>query len=433
MIKTPGEMKDLSQVALGQTKADLVVVNGDLVNVYSGELIENQSVAVKGKWIAYVGADAEHTVGSETRTIDASGKVIIPGLIDGHTHLLYYCTPDEFLRYGMRGGTTTIITELIELFNTCGLQGIIECLDALQGLPVKIFSTLPSTVTLSRDTFERYPGLAELKTLLEREDVLGVGEGYWQEVLRNGSHFKDLAASSMALRKTVEGHAAGCHGPRLQAYLNYGISSCHESVELEDVLEKLRLGLYVQLREGYVRRDLENMARISEMPLDFRKLELASDSVELKDLMAHGYMEVLLQKAIDFGFDPLVAIQMATINPATHFGLDNILGGIAPGKFADMLVIPDPREIRAEYVISNGRVIAGDGELQVQPHRVTLPRVPLHTLSARASDFTIPVEKEGPVKVRVIDQVTNLVTREGIVELVPQDGEIRPDPGADLL
>jgi len=279
--------------------------------------------------------------------------VLIPGLIDAHAHLLFYCTPDEFIRYAMRGGTTTAVTELANAAISCRYEGVIELLEALKDQPIKIFVTASPSVTLSESCRKRAPSLEQLLDLLARDDVLGVGEGFWQDVLRDEPNFPALAAAALKMRKSVEGHAAGCRAEKLNAYLDYGVSSCHESVNIEEVLEKLRLGICVMIRQGSGRKDLEAIAGIKDMPIDFSHLALVSDSMDLVDIMKNGYMESIVQRAIDLGFDPIVAIQMATLNPAQHFHLDDCLGGIAPGKYADVVIIPDLRTIDAESGAGN--------------------------------------------------------------------------------
>ena len=158
-------MKNLAAVSLGEEEADLVIKGADLVNVYTGEILKGYSVAIKGKWIAYVGSEANHTIGSGTKVIDGAGKVLIPGFVDGHTHILYYASPQEFLRYAMRGGTTTIITEIMELTFPLGYSGLVECLEILKDQPIKIFSTVPPSITLSKDAAARAPTLTQLLEL----------------------------------------------------------------------------------------------------------------------------------------------------------------------------------------------------------------------------------------------------------------------------
>ncbi|MFH1350972.1 MAG: adenine deaminase C-terminal domain-containing protein [Pseudomonadota bacterium] len=426
------EMVKLRSVALGEEKADLAIINGDLVNVYSGELLKGQSVVVKGAWIAYVGPDPDPAIGPDTEVIDASGKVIIPGLIDGHTHMIWYCTPDEFIRYAARGGTTTFITETMELAGL-GYEALLEYLQALEDQPVKIFVTIPPTITLSNSFRKAAPSLGELKKLLRRADVVGVGEAYWQEVLGGDRIFPALAAESLRLGKTVEGHAAGCRKRNLQAYVAGGVSSCHESVSAEEVLERVRLGVFVMIREGTVRKELEAVSVIKDHPIDYRRLSLVTDGITPRELVHKGYMECVVQRAIDLGFDAIKAIQMATLSPATYFRLDGFLGGLAPGKFADLVIIPDLQTIRAECVISSGQVIAREGKLEVQPRRSALSLKGPADIRVSPKDLAIHVQGEGPFKVRVIEKATMVVTREAIREMRPVEGELKADPEQDIV
>jgi adenine deaminase len=430
---TAERMKDLADVALGNKEADLVVKGADLVNVYTREVLKGYSVATKGKWIAYVGPDATHTVGSGTRVIDASGRVLIPGFVDGHTHMVYYAAPQEFLRYAMRGGTTTIVTEIMELTFALGYTGLLEYLETLKDQPIKIFSTAPPSITWSRDAAARAPTRAELLELLKREDILGVGEGFWQEILAGETSFPALSSEALRLGKTAEGHAAGCRGQRLAAYLDYGVSSCHESVSAEEVVEKLRLGLCTMIREGSIRRELEAIAKIRDLGLDFRRAALVTDGVDPRHLVEKGYLEHVVQRAVDAGFDPVLAVQMATLNVAEHFRLDAVLGGIAPGKCADMVLIPDLHTVKAHYVISNGVIIARDGALLVEPKPAVFKGIGLKKIHVGPDDFVINVQRKDGQKVRVMDLVTELVTKEALLDLPAHHGELKTDPEHDIL
>jgi adenine deaminase len=426
-------MKNLAAVSLGEEEADLVIKGVDLVNVYTREVLKGYSVSTKGKWISFVGPDANHTIGSGTKVIDGAGKVLIPGFVDGHTHMLYYASPQEFLRYAMRGGTTTIVTEIMELTFPSGYRGLIEYLETLKDQPIKIFSTVPPSVTFSKDAAARAPTLTQLLDLLKRDDILGVGEGYWQEVLRSETNFPALSAEARMLGKAAEGHAAGCRGQRLAAYLDYGVSSCHESVSADEVVEKLRFGLCTMIREGSIRKELEAIAGVKDMGLDLRRAALVTDGADPRDLVGKGYLERVVQRAIDAGFDPVLAVQMATLNVAEHFRLDGALGGIAPAKYADMVLIPDLRTIEAEYVISNGVIIAQDGKLLVEPRPATFGGGELKNIHVTPNDFSIKVQGKGSLKVRVMDQVTELVTKEVILDLPAHDGELKADPKQDIL
>ncbi len=435
-IEGTDRAKELINVILGKEKADLTIINATILNVYTGELLDHYSVSIKGEWIAYVGNDPEDTIGPHTKIIDAKGKTIIPGLIDGHAHLVWLYNVSEFLKYTMVGGTTTIITETIEIFPIMGYEGVVDFLSSLRDQPIKIFATAPSMVSISKKAL----GIskATLKKLLSRDDILGLGESYWQVVMQEPEEFLPIFKETLKFGKRLEGHSAGAKGKKLMAYIVPGISSCHEPINSEEVLERLRLGMHVMIREGSIRRDLAPISRIKDARVDFRRLILVTDGIGPGDLLEKGYMEFVVQKAIDCGFDPVDAIQMATINVAEHFFLDGIVGGIAPGKYADMLIIPDPRIIKAEYVISKGKIIAREGNLLVSPRKHVFSRDSLNSIQLlreiEPSVFSIQVKKKSiHVNVRVIDQVTDLVTKELIISLPVIDGEIRQDVSKDIL
>lgn len=432
------ERAELIRTASGSEKADLAIVNGALVNVYTGELLEGYAVAVKGERIAYVGKDIQQMVGPNTEVIDAAGKTVVPGFIDSHAHLCFYCSVSEFLRYGMRGGTTTIVTELIEIAFVLGYQGIIEYLESCKEQPVKIFGVIPPMVTLSSGTRAKAINKEQLRELLQRDDVLGLGETYWLPVVEQDRRLLEFFEETFKAGKKVAGHSAGAKGNKLAAYAASGVSSCHEPITMEEVIERLRLGMYVLAREGETRQDLEAISKIKGMNLDLRQLALVTDSVALKKLVGKGHMEAVLQKAIDLGFDPVSAIQMATINAAKYLNIDDRVGGIAPGKDADIVIIPDLQNINAEYVISNGQVIAHKRELLVEPRKHVFPEWTRQairlTKKFTPDDFMIRIpENVDSVEVRVIDQVAELVTQEVHFTVPLSRGMIKGDPERDLL
>ena len=429
--------KALMDVTLGHGVADLAITHGTVFNSYTGEFIEDCTVLTKGEWITYVGNEPGGRIVQDTEAIDASGKIVIPGLIDGHTHLadmLY--TPYEFLRFAMSGGTTTVITETIEPYPILGYSGIDDYLASLRNQPVKFFATAPPMASTSHEVMGISKG--DLKKLLTRDDVLGLGESYWSDVFRRPDSFFPRYLETLMSGKKLEGHTAGAKGHKLMAYLAPGISSCHEPIKADEVLERLRLGIHVMIREGSIRSDLETISEIKDAPIDFRRLILATDGVAPIDLVNKGYMEYLVQKAIDIGFSPANAIQMATINVAEYFQLDGIIGGIAPGRYADMVIIPDPETIKAECVVSCGKTIAKHGRPTVVPRRHVFSSASLNSVRLpkrlEPSDFSIPInENRTEVKVRVIDLVTDLVTKELITTLPVDKGEIHSNTDLDIL
>lgn len=423
------------RVALGEAEADLAIVNGSVVNVYTGE-VEKASVLIKGDRIACVGSDTGKAIGSSTRVIDANGKTLIPGLIDGHTHIDTIYSTSELLRFAIKGGTTTIITEISNIASVMAYEGIIQFLASSKNQPVKIFITVPPLITLSPVTEEHATTVPQLRRLLRRKDVLGLGEVYWGDVVNGNQRVLGLIAETLKWGKKVEGHSAGATGAKLQAYVSSGVSSCHEPINAEEVRERIRLGLFILIREGEVRRELEAISQLKDDDALLNRLAIATDGVGPEQLISDGYMEFLVQKAIKFGFNPVRAIQMATINIARHFAIDDDIGGIAPGKYADIAIIPDLKTLRPEYVISNGRVVAQNGQLLIPPRRHRYPRSILNSINlARdftADDFAIPAEGHQQ-KVRLIEQVTNLVTREALIDMPATDGRLKADASQDII
>jgi adenine deaminase len=319
-----------------------------------------------------------------------------------------------------------------------GQDGFFDVIRVLRDQPLSIFFLVPPLLSISPNVTP-LSGEAVLE-MLQLEDVLGMGESYWQLVLSHPDLILPRMQETLRQRKFLEGHSAGARGQKLNAYVCTGISSCHEPISVEEVIERLRLGLHVMIREGSIRSDLEVLASIQDYKdIDLRRLLLVTDSVTPHDLLQKGAMEYVVQKAIDVGFDPVTALRMATLNPAEHFGLDALIGGIAPGKQADMVIIPDPETIRAEYVISQGAVVAQQGLVLKSPRQDQLAETFRKTVNVPAdrfqsSDFSIAVPNNADtVQVLCIDQITDLVTREKVMALPGRDGFLQTDIEKDLL
>jgi adenine deaminase len=425
--KMPRDVSKLMDVALGNAPADLAVINATLLNVYTGELLKKQAISVIDKWIAYVGEDAQDAIGTETIVIDADGKTVIPGLIDGHTHLGWMCPIHEYLRYIVPGGTTTIVTETLELYPVGGLDAVQEFLASLGEQPVKFLATAPAMVSISQRAC-RMP-IQDLKRLLSYSNVVGLGESYWQNALHQPDILLPRFAETLRSGKILEGHSAGASEKKLNAYVAAGITSCHEPIRADEVLQRLRLGLHVMAREGSIRRDLKEIAKINKADVDLRRLILVTDGIHPDDLLEKGYMEYVVQKAIAYGFDPVTAVQMATLNVAEHFAVDHWVGGIAPGRFADMLVIPDISTIRPLTVISNGRIVFDNDTLSVPIRHHPYSYESRHSIRLSKQftsfDFTLQsVSSSTKVSVRAMELVTDLVTKEIHMTLPAKDGII---------
>jgi len=429
--------KGLMDVAIGIQTADLIVSNCRILNVYTGEIMDDHSIYIKDKWIACVSREAtDRRTGAGTKVIDAKGMTVVPGLIDGHTHLANYFGAREFLPYAMAGGTTCLITETLEAYPVGGFKGVIDFIESYQNQPVKIFYTAPIMISTSKEA----NGIPEeeLKKLLNREDVLGMGEVYWQAMFQEPENILALMNQALFLGKTVEGHSAGAPPRKLAAYVGTGVSSCHEPITMNQALERLRMGLYVMAREGGIRKDLKAISKIKDKGVDLRRMILVTDSVSPEFLIQKGTLEHVLQKAIDLGFNPVDAVRMVTLNVAEHFCIDHMVGGIAPGRFADLCILPDIQTIKPAWVISNGKVIARDGECIISPRDHEYSKESLNSINLKKTfkkeDFklSVPLQKKR-IDVRMIEKVSMLITKEKIMSMVVVNGQIMGDVEKDII
>ena len=271
--------------------------------------------------------------------------------------------------------------------------------------------------------------IQDLKQLLSYDNIVGLGESYWQSVLQQPDILLPRLAETLKTGKVLEGHSAGASEKKLSAYIAAGITSCHEPIKAHEVLQRLRLGIHVMAREGSIRRDLKEIAKLSKTAVDLRRLILVTDGIHPDDLLDIGYMEYVVQKAIEYGFDPVAAVQMATLNVAEHFAVDHWVGGIAPGRFADMLIIPDIATIQPRTVISNGQIVFDKDTLLVSPRPHPYSDKSRHSIhiSKPFESVDLTLESLSPAttaSVRTIEMITDLVTKEIHLTLPTKDGKI---------
>lgn len=432
------DMRKLVDTALGKQAADLVIQNGTLMDVYTGRMLPNRSVAVTGEWIAYVGPDAKHTIGPETRVIDAGPYVICPGFIDAHTHLINYFNIPEFLSYAIPSGVTTLIGELESYGFILGTEGVRIFLEQIEDPPIKIYALVPPMISLSPAVRPLMVRAEQLAGLFEDPRVIGLGESFWQgAILTRDDRVLDLIRETRRHGRSVQGHAAGAFDQKLAAYAATGVESCHEAISTRDVLNRLEMGLYAMIREGDIRRDLEIILPLKG-EIDFRRLILVTDGTNPGLLMQNGYLKDVVQKAIDLGIDPMDAIRMVSLNPAEHTGLDTLTGGIAPGRHADLLFLPDLWTIDPQWVISRGQVVVENGKTVVSMPQARYPERLMNTVRAAAispSDLAVSESLAGSEgMVRTLDiQPGGLVAREGKARPKVLSGGLTADPDNDLL
>jgi adenine deaminase len=436
--RTIAETKRLIEVASGRRAADYYFANGKIVNVYSGEVIEG-NVATSGERIAYVGLSGA-TVGPRTKVLDVKGDYLIPGFFDPHAHADLLVNPAAFSNEVVVTGTTAVFADNHDLANSLGPRGLRRILRDSRSYPLKFFMGLPAVSPpfpgIEGEDF--YP-LRELSSLLENEAALGISEiTPFVRLVRGDRRLLSKTTLARNAGKRVEGHTVGASSDKLNAIIDGGITSCHESIKPEDLLVRVRLGLYVMLRHGSIRSDLKALSeglRDCE-GMSSNRVMLTTDGVFAEDLVSRGYMDHLVSKAITFGIEPVEAVRMATLNPATYFGLDWDLGGIAPSRYADISVVGDLRRPTPRVVMERGRIVARGGELVIDPSpppALGLGDRPFKLGKIDGVLFQVPSGGRAKVRVPAIHIADKTVTERKDVELGGRDGSIQADPSRDIL
>lgn len=364
----------LVAVAAGRDKADLVVHGARLVSVHTREILDWQVAVADGRF-AYVGPDASHCIGPDTQVIDAQGRYLIPGLCDGHMHIESgMLTPAEFAAAVIPHGTTTMFTDPHEIANVLGLRGVRMMHDEALMQPINIYTQMPSCAPSA-------PGLETTGFEITADDVaqamawpgiIGLGEMMnFPGVINGDPQMLAEMGATMNAGKTVGGHyASPDKGVAFSAYVAGGAADDHEGTAEADALARVRNGMKSMMRLGSAWYDVESqITAVTEKGLDPRNFILCTDDCHSGTLVNDGHMNRVVRHAIACGCDPLVALQMATINTATHFGLERELGSIAPGRRADMILTSDLTTLPIEHVIARGQTVAVDGKITVDcPH-----------------------------------------------------------------
>jgi adenine deaminase len=420
------DLKNLISVARGKAPADLLLTNAKLVNTFTGE-IEQGNVAIYGDRIAGVG---DYKLARET--IDLKGKCLAPGFINGHTHIeSSMLDPIQYARAVVPHGTVGVVTDLHEITNVCGLDGIKYVLSCAHGLPLDLFLMVPSCVPATHlETSGAKLTADGIQTVIGWNDTIGLGEmmNFPGVIAGDGEMLLRLA---VARWRTIDGHAPGLSGKDLQAYIAAGILSDHECTTLAEAQEKLRLGMHIMIREGSSEKNLEALLPLVTDKTYPRCLFVVDDRT-CSDLLNDGDIDAVVRKAISMGLDPVRAIQMVTINAARYFWLDWV-GAIAPGYFANLVVIEDFSTLAIESVFYRGQLVARGGKPLFSPPKVEVQE-PRHTVNIKpftVDALRIPAAQwSKPVIELVPDQI---VTRRLEVEAKESNGFIVSDTERDIL
>ena len=374
-------------VAAGRAPADLVLKNATYVNVFSNELCHGDIAVAEG---LIVGMGEYHG----KVEVDVSSKLVLPGFIDAHIHLeSSLVSPTEFAKAVLPHGTTTVITDPHEIANVMGTDGIEYMLQATEDLPVDVRFMLPSCVPATPldesganldyraiDSFYDHP---RVQGLAEMMNYVGVVNGDGQVV--------EKIVASQAHHKKIDGHAPGLSGKDLNAYIAAGVYSDHECSDMEDAMNKLRLGQYIMIREGTAARNLEAlMPLLTSQYVD--RCMFCTDDKHPNDLLEKGHIDYIVKKAISLGADPIVAVKAACHNAARYFLLNN-RGAIAPGYLGDFVIIDDFQHFEIEMVYKRG-VLMYDGQLrdfpapEIDPYLVKRAHDTFHVAHLTAEDFS---------------------------------------------
>jgi adenine deaminase len=439
MARTKAELERLIKGALGEAKADLIVTGGKVLNVYSGEILEGIEIAVLDGRICYIGSNARHTCGDQTEIIDAGGKYVSPGFIDGHTHIGHYARPFENLQSFLPHGTTAAVASCDELAAVFGFRGLKLFLEEVGRHPLRVY-TLVSMVA------PQDPMLCNTATFADEEiaagladpRVLGMGEIVsWLRLLQCDAELLRRVALARQNAQIIHGHTAGARDRKLCAVAACGISSCHEPIQFEDALERLRLGYWTMLREGSLRQDLEaTLKPLLQRGVNLQRLILVTDSTTPDDVAEHGHMDHVLRRAISLGLPPLQAIQSVTLNPAIYSGLEQEIGGLAPGRCGDFVFLESLENCAVREVWIGGKLAGKDGLSLANSSPITLPADMMQSLcltpTLTRESFKITAPDFTP-KIRVMDLINQTITAERILEVNAESGFVEADLNNDLL
>ncbi len=415
----------LISVARGESPADLILDDVRVVNTFNGE-VESGNVAICGDIIAGVGDYRQ-----AKQVLDLSGKYVVPGLINGHTHLESSMLDiGEYARAVVPKGTSALVTDLHEIANVCGLEGMRYVLDRVRRLPLDLFLMAPSCVPATHlETSGATIGLPEVRQILRWRGCIGLGEVMnFPGVIGGDTALLDKI--DLAKGKIIDGHAPGVNGKDLAAYISAGIGSDHESVYLDEAREKLRQGLFIMIREGSSEKNLDALLSLVT-DKTYQRCLFVVDDRSCADLLRDGDIDAVVRKAIRKGLDPVRAIQMATINTAGYFRLDR-LGAVAPGFFANLIVLNELSDLQIDSVFYRGRLVAKEGKPLFPSgqsgggltNSVNIKPFTIEALKIKASGDTKPIIEVVPGQI---------LTRKKNEKVRIVDGVVIPDVGRDCL
>ncbi len=413
------EISELVQAVSGEKKSQVVIKGCSLASVYTGEIIPDIDIAIYKSRISYVGPDASHVTGRETRIIDAKGKYAAPALADPHIHIDQFVLPNDIAKYTIQHGTTTLFSDPVDITSICGYDGLVWFADICKMAQVRVFNCIPGGVPVD-PRLSNAKGITpeQIGQLMGRDDIFGMGEVFaWTKVTKQDNATIQNMAAVQELGGMINGHTAGMSGTKLAMYAASGIASCHEPINYDQTIERLRMGMYVMAREGSIRRDLYDILKeISSKGIDTSRLMLCTDGLNPTDMQA-GHMDHCVREAIRAGINPVQAISMASLNIFRYYRMDHMLGGISVGRLADIILLNDIESFDIHTTIIDGHRPAKYNQTIKVPQWL-YETVGVDTLYE--TDLAIHARGD-EVAVNTIQLRTEIITKLGRVTLPVQD------------
>ena len=438
------ETKALVDVALGVVAADMVIRGGNLVNVFTGEIYA-ADIFIKGPRIAATG-DGEYLVDDDTVVIDASGQYVAPGYIDPHVHLESSAVSvTEFAGAVVPLGVTTIAEDPHEIANVLGIRSIELLLEEAAGTPLNLLLRVPGRVPGTTPELETTGGrisLEETKELLNwQEAVCLAGDINPNLLLQKDETQLEKIVYATGIKKTVAGQSPGLSGGALNAFIAAGPEDSHVSRDVDEIVDIVRHGMRALITHRpqlFGEADYPQLAAaLEEKGLNTRMLVFCTDDIHPEIIAEQGHLDERLRLAVAGGLDPVVAIQMATLNAAEYLRIDRDSGSIAPGKVADIVILDDLSSFRPNKVLSRGKLVAENGRLLQEPDSFPYPEWAKNTIHlarpVTADDFQIPAPGAANQVVTARALRVGMPKEEVITQLAVRDGVVRPDPAQDIL
>lgn len=438
-MRTFEEIKNTIETGLGMHVCDLKIENVKLVNVFSGEVYPT-NIYIKNKRIVSIDPSADLEA---KKVLDGNGQYALPGLIDAHMHFeSTMLSPEALASVVVPQGTTTMCADLMEIANVAGEEGLRAMLQSMNRLPYRMLIEVSSRVPTAPglETTGAVLGAEEVANIMEWEESVSLGELDPSKILFVKDEYIKKVADTLAKRKLVNGHAIGRLGQELNVYASSGISDDHECVNTNEMIERLKVGMKVFIREGSSERNVDELIRgVIEHQLDTSNLMFCTDDKHAREIQVEGHINYNVSRAIDLGLDPMKAIQIATVNSAKHFRMEDEIGSITPGRLADIILVEDWREIKPSVVIFEGNVVAENGKLLEECKVEEYPEWLKHTVILKnpitAESFAVPSKKQdGSTKIHLIDLIPRQIINHHVLEeMQVKNGKIQVNIEKDIL